>query len=115
MATITEALAIAVEHHQAGRLAEAEALYRDVLANEPNNANALHLLGVIAKAQGSYTLAAEYIGKALNFSPDNWLAHFNLGTVYQDQRRLAEAASCFRRAIGLNPTHAASFASVHST
>src|SRR5258707_7995881 len=50
--TIDEAFASAVEHHQAGRLREAEALYRQVVANAPNHADASHLLGVVAYQSG---------------------------------------------------------------
>ena len=46
--TIEQAMQIALGHHQAGRLAEAEAIYRQVLAQFPDHADALHLLGVLA-------------------------------------------------------------------
>ncbi len=45
-------LATAVQHHQDGRVAEAEALYRQILAAEPDNSEALHLLGVLSLQQG---------------------------------------------------------------
>ena len=50
--TIPQALQLAVQHHQAGRLAEAELLYRQILAAQPNHADALHLLGVMAQQVG---------------------------------------------------------------
>ena len=49
MATLPEILAIAIEHHQAGRLQAAEQVYRQILAVEPNQADAWHLLGVIQR------------------------------------------------------------------
>ena len=49
---MAEPLATAVQHHQDGRVEEAEALYRQVLTNEPDNAEALHLLGVLLLQQG---------------------------------------------------------------
>ena len=52
MATVQEALAAGLAHHQAGRLADAEAIYRDILAVEPRHAEALHLLGVLAHQIG---------------------------------------------------------------
>ncbi|MGO9184915.1 tetratricopeptide repeat protein [Mycobacterium sp.] len=55
MATISEALAIAVQHHQAGRLQAAEQIYRQILAVEPNHADAWDLLGVIAHQVGKRT------------------------------------------------------------
>ena len=65
MATIPEALAIAIQHHQAGRLQAAEQIYRQILAVEPNHADAWHLLGVIAHQVGKHQIAVEYIGRAI--------------------------------------------------
>ncbi len=48
MPTIPEALAVAIEHHRAGRLREAETIYRQILAADPNHLDAWHLLGLIA-------------------------------------------------------------------
>jgi protein O-GlcNAc transferase len=52
MATIPEALAIAIHHHQNGRLQAAEQIYRQILQAEPDEADALHLLGVLAHQVG---------------------------------------------------------------
>ena len=49
---IEEAFARAVEHHRAGRLREAEPLYRHILERQPDNSDALHFLGVIAQQIG---------------------------------------------------------------
>jgi protein O-GlcNAc transferase len=54
MATVLEALAIAIQHYQAGRLQEAEQIYRQILAVEPNHADVWHLLGVIAHQMGRH-------------------------------------------------------------
>ena len=59
MATIPEAFAIAIQHHQAGRLQAAEQIYRQILAVEPNHADAIHLLGVIAAQAGKHEDAVE--------------------------------------------------------
>ena len=61
MATIPEALAIAIQHHQAGRLQAAEQVYRQILQADPNEADAIHLLGVIAHQVGKHEVAVEYI------------------------------------------------------
>ena len=65
MATVPEALAIATQHHQRGRLQAAEQIYRQILQVEPNHADALHLLGVIAAQVGKQALAVEHIGRAI--------------------------------------------------
>src|SRR5579883_449047 len=52
MPSVREMLEAALERHQAGRLDEAESLYRQVLAIEPDNADCLHLLGMLADQKG---------------------------------------------------------------
>ena len=54
-------LGAGLKHHQAGRLVEAEACYRRVLAAQPDHADALHLLGIIAQQAGRRDLAVELI------------------------------------------------------
>jgi len=57
--TVEQTMQIARGHHQAGRLAQAETLYRQILEEQPNHADALHLLGVIACQAGRYELAVD--------------------------------------------------------
>ena len=83
MATISEALAIAIQHHQAGRLQAAEQIYRQILAVEPNQADALHLLGVIAYQVGKHEVAVEYIGRAIRLKGNVAVFHNNLGEAYR--------------------------------
>ena len=64
MATIPEALALAVQYHQSGNLQQAEAIYRQILQVDPGNADAMHLLGVIAGQVGKHEQAVEYISRA---------------------------------------------------
>ena len=53
---------IGLQHHQAGRLQAAEQIYRQILAVEPNHADAIHLLGVIAhQVRQDHAIAVEYI------------------------------------------------------
>ena len=53
-AEIEQAMRIAIGHHQAGRMAEAEGLYRQVLEQDPGYPDALHLLGVLALQAGNW-------------------------------------------------------------
>jgi Flp pilus assembly protein TadD len=55
--------------HRQGRLDEAASVYRQVLADDQKNADALHLLGVIANQRGDYGKAAELIGAAVKHHP----------------------------------------------
>ena len=105
MATIPEALAIAVQHHQAGRLQAAEQIYRQILAIEPNQPDALHLLGVIAHQLGKHEVAVEYIGRAIRLQGNAAFYHNNLGEAYRALRRMSEATACYRRALELKPDY----------
>ena len=91
MATIPEALAVAVRYHQSGNLQQAEAIYRQILQVDPSNADALHLLGVIAGQVGKHDLAVAYISQAIRLRPSDPVLHYNLGKALQDQGKLVEA------------------------
>ena len=106
MATIPEALAIALQHHQAGRLQAAEQIYRQILALQPNHADAWHLLGVINAQTGNHQLAVDYIYRALRLKPDWAEARNSLGNALKDQGKLEEAVACYRRALELKPDFA---------
>lgn len=60
--SLDQAFRLAVAHHQAGRLSEAEGLYRQILGAQPNHAGALHLLGVIADQVGRHEVAGGRVG-----------------------------------------------------
>ena len=88
MATIPQALAIALRHHQSGNLQQAEQIYRQILQAEPNHPDALHLLGVIAHQLGENEVAIRYIDKAISVNPSDPNFHINLGAAYQAFGRL---------------------------
>ncbi|MBI4625478.1 MAG: tetratricopeptide repeat protein [Verrucomicrobia bacterium] len=101
--TLPETLQLAVQHHQAGRLPEAEALYRQILALDPSCIDALHLLGVIALQVGQNVVAVELIGRAAAVATDNPTILANLGEAYRRLHRLDDAIASFRRALDLQP------------
>ena len=103
-------LVAAFEHHKAGRLDRADALYRKVLRKMPANPNALHLLGVIAHDRGRFDRAIHLIGKALAVQPNLPHAHSNLGNALFASGRAGDAIASYRRAIALEPR----FAAAHS-
>jgi predicted O-linked N-acetylglucosamine transferase (SPINDLY family) len=103
MATLSEALAIAVAHHQAGRLETAQDLYRRILAVEPNHARALQLLGMAAYQLGQHAVAVEHIQHAIQLQPEAATYHNNLGEVYRALGKFQEAVACYQRAIELRP------------
>jgi tetratricopeptide (TPR) repeat protein len=94
-----------IDLFQADRLAEAEALFRHVLAAEPTNAVALDMLGCIAHRTGRHQDALEFFHRALQRDPDDPFVHFNLGAALEEQGRQQEAAACYRRVLALRPAH----------
>jgi protein O-GlcNAc transferase len=106
MVTIPEALAIALEHHQGGQLQAAEQIYRQILQADPNQVDAIHLLGVLALQVGQYEMAVEYIGRAIALKGHSAAFHNNLGEAYRNWGKIPEAAACYRRALELNPDFA---------
>jgi len=107
--TIPEAFQIAVQHHQAGRLAQAERIYCQILAVQPNDAKALRLRGVIAQQMGRHELAVNWIRQSIAANPNNPAAYSNLGEIYRATGRLDEAITSFRRALELQPDHAQAY------
>lgn len=99
LADLREAVAL----HQAGRLAEAEKIYRQVLLADPRHGDALHLLGLIEKQKGHYREAIELIRRALERLPDSAALYGNLGNTYRDSGQLAEAVAAYTRALELQP------------
>ena len=96
-------LARGIQHHEAGRLADAEQLYRRILQDDPPCADALHLLGVIALQRGEMDSAILQIRQAIAINPHNEAFHSNLGAAYQEASRFEEALASFRRALALKP------------
>jgi len=70
----------AINHHRAGQLAEAEALYREVLAQQPRHADARHMLGLLYYQTNRAESAVESIAEALAITPKNadYLNHYGL-------------------------------------
>jgi protein O-GlcNAc transferase len=99
-----QTLAAAMVHHRAGRLTEAERLYRSVCDSDPNNPRAFHLLGVVAH-QLRRPDAASLVGRAVLLDPDFAEAHNDRGVILAANGLFSDATSCFERAVALNPTY----------
>src|SRR6266853_1854015 len=93
--------------HSQGRLAEAVSLCRAVLAREPFNGDALHLMGLAVAALGDTPQALRLIGSAVQLQPCNAAVHANLGSALSGAGRHAEALPCYDRALALQPDLAA--------
>ena len=101
---------LALQNHRAGNLHQAELLYRQVLQSEPQNVNALHLIGLIAHQIGRSDLAVDYIQKSsATCIPTFPRPTTTWATPCRDQGRLDEAVSHFQEATRLHPDHADSW------
>jgi tetratricopeptide (TPR) repeat protein len=96
-------LNLALQHHQTGRLDQAARLYQAILAREPRQADALHLLGVVALQQGNPARAAELIGQAVAIKPSVAVFHANLAEAYRALGQPDRAVGCCRTALRLQP------------
>jgi predicted O-linked N-acetylglucosamine transferase (SPINDLY family) len=96
-------------HHGAGRLPEAEALYREVLQITPNHPDALHLLGVLAYQVGYAAAGLELIDRAIAVNPDFAEAHFSRGNALYALKRYQDAVESYERAIQQNPLYAEAY------
>lgn len=96
-----------MRHHQEGRAAEAERLYRAILKVERKHAQALHGLGVLCSQQRRYDEAVQLIRKAVSANPSSVEAHNDLGTALYGQQRHSEAIEWYERALALKPDMAA--------
>ncbi|AWJ92763.1 tetratricopeptide repeat protein (plasmid) [Azospirillum baldaniorum] len=105
MATVQEALELAVEYHLQGRLTEARELYGRILAVEPDQPHALHLLGVLHGQEGRPLEAMARIRHAIASAPDVADFHANFGKLAMALRRADEAMALHRRALMLRPGH----------
>jgi tetratricopeptide (TPR) repeat protein len=101
--SVEQSLLRAVKHHNAGRLSEAETLYKKVLGSNPNQPDALQLLGVLASQTGKNNSAVDFITRALTIAPNHAEAHNNLGKILKELGRLDEAISHYQKALALKP------------
>jgi Flp pilus assembly protein TadD len=103
--SVPQVLALAEQHRQAGRLAVAEDLCRQVLRSQPQNAEVLHLLGIVLHQGGNAAAGIESIKQAIAISGNVPLFHCNLGEICRLSGRLEEAVAAGRRALELQPNY----------
>jgi tetratricopeptide (TPR) repeat protein len=96
-------LALAAEHQNAGRLAEAEQAYKEVLRDNPTNVDAIRLLGTVALQNERIYEAERLFRRAIANAPDYVMAQLDLGRALKEQNRLEEAIDQFRKVITLEP------------
>ncbi len=102
-------LSSGIAHHSAGRLAEAERVYREILAADARNPDALHLMGVLALQVNKPAVAVDLIGQAIRINPRNAVYFSNLGSALRRLGRLDESIAACREAIRLDRNFADGF------
>lgn len=95
--------------HQQGKIAEAAAIYRAIIAGQPRNFDANHLLGVALLQQGDAQGAEMQLRVALNINPVNAAAHNNYGNVLRAMKRPAEALVNYDKALSILPAYPDAF------
>ncbi len=98
-----ETLELAMAHHRAGRLAEAEAIYRHLLSLNPWNPDLIHLLGMLAHQGGHSQPALELVRQAIAMSPEKPHYFSNLGIILMDLGRFDEAVAAYEESLRLQP------------
>ncbi|MDB5904077.1 MAG: repeat-containing protein [Betaproteobacteria bacterium] len=99
-----EALAAALSLHRAGDYARAEAECRALLVHAPDNADALHVLGVTLLAQRKWDAAVSALTRAATLDSGSADVHYNLGNAYKGQGTPGRAVECFAKALEVNPS-----------
>ncbi|MBT4160703.1 MAG: tetratricopeptide repeat protein [Gammaproteobacteria bacterium] len=102
---LKEQLETAMAHQVAGRLSDAEVIYRKILEDQPVQPDAIHLLGLVRAEQGRDDEAVSLMEKALSIFPQAAHFHHNIAGIYRRMGRLDEAESQFRQAIDLKPDY----------
>ena len=93
------------QHHQAGRLPEAESLYQQVLDAQPDHAEALQLLGMLHYQAGRFDAAAEMLCRAANANPASAECRFNLALALLALGRWDDAIAALRDALSIRPSY----------
>ena len=107
-----DALDTALAHHAAGRLAEAEAICRGIVGAQPDHADALHLLGMLAYESGELLAARTLIARAIALQPNAANFHNNLGLVLEAEGRGEDALLAFGAALQIRPDFAEAHANL---
>lgn len=99
----TKLTQLAFAHHQKGEMKKAKELYKTALSHNPDNADALHLLGLVYKSDGQLNEGIDFIRQAIAVNPDNQIFYKNLGNALSVQKEHAEASEAYEKALAFDP------------
>jgi predicted O-linked N-acetylglucosamine transferase (SPINDLY family) len=105
----------ALQHHMAGRLPQAENLYRQILGQDPNFVHATHLLGLLAHQAGRSDIAVDLIRGAIALGLNTPDAYGNLGNALRGTGRMDEAIAALRQSLTLGPGQAPTYVNLGNT
>ena len=97
--SVAVSLDAGLAHHRAGRLPQAEAVYRQILATQPDHADAIFLLGVAALQTGDPAGALDLFIRAVKLQPRNSAYHSNMAVALRALGRRGEAIASYREAL----------------
>jgi protein O-GlcNAc transferase len=93
----------ALSHQRQGQATDAEALYAQILSEQPRHSGALHMLGALSLQQGDAQRACSLLEKSIEIYPSQATVHADLGNALQLLGRVPEALASYDRAIELQP------------
>jgi tetratricopeptide (TPR) repeat protein len=102
---MSDLLSLALQQHQRGFLDQAARLYQEVLAAHPNDADALHLRGVVALQQGDFYQAVTWIGRAIACAPAVAAYHASLAEAYRAAGQAERAVQACQDALAIQPEY----------
>jgi len=103
MTDLSQTLQLAVQHHQAGRLGDARAIYEQILADQPDQPDALNLMGVLAQQSGELAQARGLFERAIASQPNAAGMRVNYGNVLRLSGDRDAAEKAYRKALELKP------------
>jgi tetratricopeptide (TPR) repeat protein len=100
---INETIQLALRHYQTGNLHEAETICTEILKIQPDNFDALHLIGIISYLLEKHSLAIKYITNAVQSNPKSADAYYNLANAFQADGQINKAINSYQKALQINP------------
>lgn len=105
-------LDVALALHRAGRVAEADAIYTDIIRREPDNVRALRLLGAARQQRGDHTHAVMYLERALSLQPNDSVVWSNISVSYRDLKLTDKAIIAAQNALKLDKSNGLAYSNL---
>lgn len=103
---IKQLVDLALQYHQANQLTQASHLYQQVLQIQPDHAESLHWLGMIAFQTGQHKTGIELLHRAIKYNPHDAIYYTHLAKILAAENRLSEAIGYHQKALQIKPQDA---------